>query len=72
MVSQLCDYTKKHLKRVNLGTYLEVQWLGLCFPMQEVRVQSLVGELGSHIPWGQKKRPRHKTQAILWQVQWRR
>ena len=35
------------------GTSLEVHWLRLCLPMQGVRVQSLVGELRSHMPWGQ-------------------
>ena len=37
------------------GTSLAVQWLGLCLPMQAVRVRFLVGELGSHMRWGQKK-----------------
>ena len=31
-----------------------VQWLRLHLPMQGVRVRSLVGELKSHMPWGQK------------------
>ena len=34
------------------GTSLEVHWLRLCLPMQGMRVQSLVGELRSHMPWG--------------------
>ena len=42
-------------------TSLVVQWLRLCLPMQEVRVRSLVGELRSHMPRGQKT----KTEAIL-------
>ena len=31
---------------------LVVQWLRICLPMQGMRVQSLVGELRSHIPQG--------------------
>ena len=31
---------------------LAVQWLRLCFPVQGVRVRSLVGELRSHMLWG--------------------
>ena len=30
--------------------FLAVQWLGLCLPMQGVWAQSLLRELGSHIP----------------------
>ena len=37
------------LKRLP-GTSLVVQWLRLCFPMQNSWVQSLVGELRSHVP----------------------
>ena len=43
------------------GTSLVIQWLRLHLPMQEVWVQPLVGELGSHIPHGQKKK---KKQSI--------
>ena len=42
------------------GTSLEVQWLRLCLPMQGVKVQSLVGKLRSHMPWGQKKKTKDK------------
>ena len=34
--------------------FLVVQWLRLCLPMQGVQVPSLVGELRSHMPPGQK------------------
>ena len=34
------------------GTSLAVQWLRLLLPMQETRVQSLVGELRYHVPLG--------------------
>ena len=36
------------------GTSLVVQWLRLRLPMQGVWVRSLVGELRSHMPPGQK------------------
>ena len=35
---------KKHL-----GTSLVTQWLRVCLPMQGLRVQSLIGELGPHV-----------------------
>ena len=35
--------------------------------MQEVRVQFLVKELKSHMPWGQKTK--HETGAMLQQIQ---
>ena len=43
------------------GTSLVVQWLRLHLPMQGVWVQSLVAELRSHMPPGQKK-TEHKQQ----------
>ena len=52
-----------------------IQWLKLHFPIQGVRVQSLVGDLGSHTPHSQKKqtnkqkKKKHKTIAILSQIQ---
>ena len=42
-------------KKKNEGTSLEVQELRLHLLMQRVWVQSLVGELSSHMPCGQKK-----------------
>ena len=54
--------------KLNLrGTSMVVQWLRLGLPMQVVWVQSLVGELGSQMPRGQKKKttPNHKTEPIL-------
>ena len=42
------------LKIKRRETSLAVQWLRLCLPMQGVRVWSLVGELGSHMPHGQE------------------
>ena len=36
------------------GTSLAAQWLRRRLPMQGVRVRSLVGELRSHMPHGQK------------------
>ena len=46
----LLVFSKNHV----LGTSLAVQWLRLCLPMQGVQVQSLVGELRSPMPRGQK------------------
>ena len=40
----------KHDKKSLLGTSPVVQWLTLCLPIQGVWVQSLVGELISHMP----------------------
>ena len=42
------------------GTSLSVQWLTLNLPMQGVPVRSLVGEMGSHMPWSQNKQKREK------------
>ena len=48
------------------GTSLAVQWLRVHLPMQRVQVQSLVGELRSHMSHGQKKTPQNiKIEAIL-------
>ena len=44
----------------NIGTSLVVQWLKLSFPVQEVWVQSLLGELRSHMPCGQKTKTEQK------------
>ena len=47
-----------HIKKKNLkkekysGTSLVVQWLRIRLPMQGTWVPSLVGELRSHILWG--------------------
>ena len=49
---QHCQITIKEF----LGTSLAVQWLGLHLPIQGVLVQSLVGELRSHMPRGQKNK----------------
>ena len=44
----------KDLKQGMTSTHLEVslvvQWLGICLPVQGMRLQSLVGELRSHMP----------------------
>ena len=47
-----------------LGTSLVVRWLRLRLPMQGVRFRSLVRELKSHMPRGQKN-PKYKTEAIV-------
>ena len=43
------------LKNIAIGTSLVVQWLRLCLPMQKVQVQSLIGDLGSHVSQGATK-----------------
>ena len=48
-----------------LGTPPVVQRLRLCLPIQGVWVRSLVEEVRSHMPCGQKKKPKHQTQATL-------
>ena len=40
------------LLKITLGTSLVLQWLKICLPMQGMRVESLVRELRSHMPWG--------------------
>ena len=37
------------LKNQFIGTFLVVQWLRIRLPMQATQVQSLVGELRSHV-----------------------
>ena len=49
------------IKSLLHGTSLAVQWLRLHLPMQGVWVQSLVTELRSHMPPGQKPK-KHKQQ----------
>ena len=51
------------IKDKSLGVSLVGQWLRPCLPMQGVQVQPLVGELRSHMPFGQK--PKHKTSNIV-------
>ena len=47
------------------GTCLVVQWVGLHLPMQRVRIQSLVRELGSHMPDHQKNQDMEQKQKTL-------
>jgi len=46
------------------GTVLAVQWLRLCFPVQGAGVQSLVGELKSHTPLGQKTKTENRSNTV--------
>ena len=48
------NQVRKRQRKPHLGTSLAVQWLRPCLPMQEVWVQSLVGDLRSHMPRSQK------------------
>ena len=54
-------------RKKGCGTCLEVQWLRLCLRMQGVWVWSLVGELRSHMPCGQKNQNtgKKKKEVIL-------
>ena len=52
-----------YYKRMD-GTCVVDQWLRLCLPIQGVWIRSLVGELRSHMPQGQKP-PQLKAEAIL-------
>ena len=46
--------------KMRIVTSLVGQWLRLCLPMQGVWVQSLVGELRSHVSCGQKEQKINK------------
>ena len=48
----LGKYLSTELKMVCEGTSLVVQWLRIRLPMQGMWVPPLVGELRSHMPWG--------------------
>ena len=53
--SEALDHPVWHLlPDCTYGTSLVVQWLRFCLPMQGLQVQSLVRELRSHMPCGQK------------------
>ena len=48
--SQYADLSVIVYKNISLGTSLVVQWLRISFAMKGTQVQSLVGELRSHMP----------------------
>ena len=50
--------------KYNLGTFLVVQRLRLCLPMQGVWVWSLVGELSSPIPHSQKTKTWNRSNIV--------
>ena len=54
---------KSVIERCHDRTSQAVQWLLLHLPMQGVWVRSLVGELRSHMPCGQKTK--HTTETVL-------
>ena len=41
-----------NIKKTDIGTSRVVQWLRIHLPIQGTQVQTLVGELRSHRPWG--------------------
>ena len=48
----------------SLGTSLAVQWLQFPLPKQGLQVQSLVGELRSHMPCGQKAKTLNRSNTV--------
>ena len=54
-------------QKCNSRTSLTVRWL-ITFQYRRCGFKSLVGELGSHMPHGQKK-TKYSTEAILQQIQ---
>ena len=51
-------------KTLHFRTFLVVQWFRLRLPMQGVQVWSLVGELGSYMPPGQKTKTWNKSNIV--------
>ena len=51
-------------KNLIIGTSLEVQWLRFNLPVQWVWVRSLVGELRSHMPCGQKTETENRNNIV--------
>ena len=49
---------------LNEGTSLVVQGLTFHLPLQGVKVQSLVGELRSHMPFGQKTKTSNRSDTL--------
>ena len=45
-------FFSQHLRYSTPGTCLVLQWLKICLPMQGTQVESLVGEIRSHMLWG--------------------
>ena len=43
------------VEAIKKNWFLVVQWFRLCFQMQGAWIQSLIGELRSHTPWGTAK-----------------
>ena len=57
-------YPPKRIKSKSSGTSLVIQWLRLHLPMQQVWVQSLVGELITHVSWPRNNNTRQKQHCI--------
>ena len=61
-----CDiffYSRNKNHTTGTSTSL-VQWLWFCFPMQGVRVQSLIGELRCHIPHSQETKVEIRSNIV--------
>ena len=52
-------------KKQGIGTSPVVQWSGLHFPVQGAQVPSLVRELRSHKPPGQKKKHKKENRSDI-------
>ena len=52
------------IKKWIQGTFLAIQWLRLHLSMQGAQVQSLVGELRSHMSCNQEKKKPNQTKTI--------
>ena len=52
----ICALNKYFIKNKTIWTSPAVQWLRLHLSMQGMWVQSLIRELGSHMPWGEVKK----------------
>ena len=59
-----CIRNKQITFKKNIGTSLEILCLRLCLLMQRVWVRFLVGELKSHMPWGQKPELKNRSNII--------
>ena len=50
----ICHKMQKHIN-ARTGTSLMIQWLRIHLSMQSTQVWSLIGELRSHMPWGNQR-----------------
>ena len=53
-----------NLKTNKVGISPVIQWLRHCLPVQELQVQSLVREVRSHMPHGQKTKTSNRSNIL--------